>query len=144
MVAGSWHNTVNLPACHMNGCLIYCLSNRNVANSESQGAVKSNTKNQMRSKHMPFLFFLPINKVPVLYMGMLCPLFACSFLVSPCSLVSLPFLGHHLPWQRKAKGCFSSIPKGCPHFLEGDECLFWDGHLGLSQNDCSLRRDGID
>lgn len=81
VVAGSWHNTVNLPACHMNGCLIYCLSNRNVANSESQGAVKSNTKNQMRSKHIPFLFFifLSVNKVPVLRMGMPFPS-VCMFI----------------------------------------------------------------
>lgn len=52
-------------------------------------------------------------------------LFAHSFLgrlLLPCSLASLPLLGIHLLWQRKARGCFWSIPKGCLTFEKGSEC----------------------
>lgn len=125
MVAGSWHNTINQPACHMNGCLIYCLSNRNVANSESQHAVKSNTKNQMHSKQRPFIFFhFPFHKQGS---------HAVHENVFPLCL-HVHFWCVHVLWchcsflAKKRQRLLLKHPQRMAHFLEGE----WVSLLGCS------------
>lgn len=109
MPAGSLHNTINPPVSHMNGCLMYQLSNKNVANSQRQGTVKSNPKNQMSSKQIPYIFFIFHKQdSSTVYGNCIFPPCASSFLgrlLPPCPLASLPpFLGFipHVKGRPKA------------------------------------------
>lgn len=73
--------------------------------------MKSDTKNQMSTKQIPFVFFIffSVRKIPVLCTGTFSPSI-CMFIPgqapAPVFSMSLPFLGDHVPGQRSAKGRF--------------------------------------
>lgn len=105
--------------------------------------MKSNTKHQMNSKQMPFIFktLLSVSKITGLCMGADVLLVHFWQLLAACSLAWLPFLGIHIPWQRLLPKHLQTMPR----FLQV-EWVFSsvNNHQRLSQNAFSQRRGVTD